>query len=74
LPRIEKAQAKAEEQSKKVAELRERSARVLERWLMVGVEDVNDKFAGWDERIKDVNVRRIKKECAAKKKKEEEEE
>jgi len=35
---------------KEISELRKRSARVLERWYLVGVEGGNECAAEWEER------------------------
>ena len=36
-------------------ELRKRTAGVLEKWYLVGVEGVNECFAEWDERTLEVD-------------------
>ena len=50
LPRLQRAEVVQDVQAKKIAELRSRSANVLEQWFLVGVEGVNECFAEWDER------------------------
>ncbi|RPA71966.1 hypothetical protein BJ508DRAFT_82384 [Ascobolus immersus RN42] len=70
LPRIEKAAKRAEEQAQKVAELRERSARVLERWVGVVVEG-NEGVVGWDERVRGVGNVVGRKEAERKRREEE---
>ena len=39
-----------EAQMREIGELRKRSARVLERWYLVGVEGGNECAAEWEER------------------------
>ncbi|KAF8543195.1 hypothetical protein BDD12DRAFT_874818 [Trichophaea hybrida] len=50
LPRIQRAEVVQAAQEKKVAELRARTAKVLEGWFLCGVQGVNECFAEWDER------------------------
>ncbi|KAA8897418.1 hypothetical protein FN846DRAFT_963726 [Sphaerosporella brunnea] len=50
MPRLQRAQAVQDEYMRKIAELRLRTAKVLEHWFLVGVEGVNECFAEWDER------------------------
>ena len=54
-PRIDKAAVVHEAQARELAELRSRSIKVLERWYLVGVEGVNECFAEWDERTRDID-------------------
>jgi len=46
LPRLQRAEVVQDVQAKKIAELRSRSANVLEQWFLVGVEGVNECFCG----------------------------
>ncbi|KAK0931062.1 hypothetical protein LTR29_016438 [Friedmanniomyces endolithicus] len=55
-PRIEKARAKQEKQAREVAELRARSARVVERWLEVGMLGMSERWAEWEERLREVEI------------------
>lgn len=41
------------ELEREVAELRERSARVVERWVEVGVMGMGEVWGEWEERLKD---------------------
>ncbi|KAF8457495.1 hypothetical protein BGX38DRAFT_1265786 [Terfezia claveryi] len=50
IPRINKVELLQEAQIKEISELRKRSARVLERWYLVGVEGGNECAAEWEER------------------------
>jgi hypothetical protein len=50
LPRIQRAEVLQAAQERKIAELRARSAKVLEAWFLCGVQGVNECFAEWDER------------------------
>ncbi|KAI5817764.1 hypothetical protein BZA77DRAFT_309434 [Pyronema omphalodes] len=62
LPRLQRLEVLQAAQEKRIAELRARSARVLEEWYLVGVEGVNECFAEWDQRLerteREVNRRR----------------
>jgi hypothetical protein len=60
-PRLEKVQEVQRSQIREVAELRARSARLLERWLEVGVVGQGEVWAEWEERVRAVErgVRRI---------------
>ncbi|RPB24340.1 hypothetical protein L211DRAFT_824339 [Terfezia boudieri ATCC MYA-4762] len=50
IPRINKVELLQEAQIKEISELRKRSARLLERWYLVGVEGGNECAAEWEER------------------------
>lgn len=50
LPRLQRAQVVQAAQQRRAAELRARSARVLEQWFLLGVDGVNQCFTEWDER------------------------
>ncbi|KAF8463823.1 hypothetical protein BDZ91DRAFT_776877 [Kalaharituber pfeilii] len=54
IPRINKTELLQESQMKEIAALRKRTAQVLERWYLVGVEGINECFAEWDERTLEV--------------------
>jgi hypothetical protein len=60
-PRLEKAIEVQESQLHDVAALRTRSARLLERWLEVGVVGQGEVWAEWEERVRGVerSARRI---------------
>lgn len=69
-PRIEKAAAKQEEQAKELAELRSRSAAAVERWYETGVLGMSERWAEWEERMRDVEI--VVRRLEAVKKREEE--
>lgn len=50
VPRINRAEVIQQAQAKEIADLRKRSAALLERWYLLGIEGVNECFAEWDER------------------------
>jgi hypothetical protein len=66
LPRLQRAQAVQEEQMRKIAELRQRSAKVLEQWFLIGIEGVNECFAEWDERTFEMDKLLSRRIAAAK--------
>lgn len=51
LPRIDKVEGRVHGIEVEVAELRKRSASLLERWYWVSVEEGNERVAEWDERL-----------------------
>lgn len=69
-PRIDKAAARQQQQANELAELRSRSAAAVERWYESGILGMAERWAEWEERMRDVEivVRRLK----AMKKREEE--
>jgi len=69
-PRIQKLEAKQREQAKEFAELRARSAKVVENWYENGVLDMGDKWADWEERLKEVEIL-VRRQEAAKRRDEE---
>jgi hypothetical protein len=50
LPRIYRAEVVQQTQAQEIADLRKRSAALLERWYLLGVEGVNECFVEWDKR------------------------
>lgn len=50
IPRINTAEVTQQAQAAEIADLRKRSAALLERWYLLGVAGVNECFAEWDER------------------------
>jgi hypothetical protein len=60
-PRLEKMKEVREEQVHEVSALRARSARLVERWLEVGVVGQGEVWAEWEERVRKVErgVRRM---------------
>ncbi|KAK1055971.1 hypothetical protein LTR74_015281 [Friedmanniomyces endolithicus] len=55
-PRIEKARVRQEQQAREVAELRAKSARVVEQWLEVGMLGMSERWAEWEERLREVEI------------------
>lgn len=55
VPRINRAEVVQQAQAKEIADLRRRSAALLERWYLLGIEGVNECFAEWDERALEVD-------------------
>ncbi|PUU78847.1 hypothetical protein B9Z19DRAFT_1083131 [Tuber borchii] len=55
IPRINRAEVVQQTQAREIAELRRRSAALLERWYLLGIEGVNECFAEWDERTLEVD-------------------
>jgi hypothetical protein len=55
VPRINRAEMVQQTQAREIAELRRRSAALLERWYLLGIEGVNECFAEWDERTLEVD-------------------
>ncbi|KAK4544664.1 hypothetical protein LTR36_003913 [Oleoguttula mirabilis] len=63
-PRIGKAQAKQTQQAREFAELRGRSARVVEQWYRVGVLEMGDQWAEWEERVREAEILVRRREAA----------
>ncbi|KAK5123777.1 hypothetical protein LTR85_002413 [Meristemomyces frigidus] len=63
-PRIEKVQARQDQQARDFAELRRRSARVVEQWYQVGVLEMGEKWAEWEERVRDAEILVRRREAA----------
>lgn len=55
-PRIEKAAARQDEQARELAELRLRSATAIEQWYTAGIMDMGERWAEWEERVRDVEI------------------
>lgn len=55
VPRINRAEVIQQAQARETADLRKRSAALLERWYLLGIESVNECFAEWDERALEVD-------------------
>jgi hypothetical protein len=62
-PRIENAWVKQEEQAREVAELRARSARVVEKWLEEGALGMSERWAEWEERVRAVEIKLRRREA-----------
>ncbi|KAM0715199.1 hypothetical protein Q7P37_009664 [Cladosporium fusiforme] len=69
-PRIEKAAARQEQQAKELADLRSRSAAAVELWYETGVLGMAERWAEWEERMRDVEI--VVRRLEAMKKREEE--
>jgi hypothetical protein len=69
-PRIDKAAARQEQQAIELAELRSRSAAAVEKWYETGVLGMAERWAEWEERMRDVEI--VVRRMEAAKKKEEE--
>lgn len=65
-PRIARVEAKQIEQAREFAELRLRSTRLLEDWYRTGVLDMGEKWADWEERLRDCEIMVRRKEAAKK--------
>jgi hypothetical protein len=68
--RIEKAAARQQQQAYELAELRSRSAAAVERWYESGVLGMAERWAEWEERMRDVEI--VVRRLEAMKKREEE--
>jgi hypothetical protein len=55
-PRIDKAAARQEQQAIELAELRSRSAAAVEKWYETGVLGMAERWAEWEERMRDVEI------------------
>lgn len=69
-PRVDKAATRQEQQAKELAELRSRSAAAVERWYETGVLGIAERWAEWEERMRDVEI--VVRRLEAVKKREEE--
>ncbi|KAK6400914.1 hypothetical protein LTR95_019250 [Oleoguttula sp. CCFEE 5521] len=65
-PRISKASDRQQQQARDLAELRARSAAVVEQWYAGGVLGMGEKWAEWEERLRDVELTVRRMEGAAK--------
>jgi hypothetical protein len=68
--RIDRAAARQEQQEIELAELRTRSAAVVEQWYETGVLGMAERWAGWEERMRDAEI--VVRRMEAVKKREEE--
>ncbi|TKA25319.1 hypothetical protein B0A50_06223 [Salinomyces thailandicus] len=62
-PRIAKVLAKQDEQAQAVAELRARSAKVVEKWYVSEVQGMGEAWAGWEERVREGEILVRRKEA-----------
>lgn len=65
-PRIEKALAKQDSQASELADLRLRSAKVVESWYESGVLGMGERWADWEERLRAVEIAVRRREAAKK--------
>lgn len=65
-PRIDRLEAKQTEQAWEFAELRARSASLVEEWYENGILDMGEKFADWEETLRDYEILVRRKEAAKK--------
>lgn len=65
-PRVEKIEARQAQQANEFAELRARSAKIVERWYENGVLNMGERWAGWEEKLKDCEILVRRKEAATK--------
>ena len=63
-PRVEKACEKQVTQTKEFAELRARSAQVVEKWYEGGVLGRGEQWAEWEERLRDAEILVRRREAA----------
>ncbi|KAK4624079.1 hypothetical protein CLAFUW4_05446 [Fulvia fulva] len=62
--RIDAAEAKQVEQAREFAELRGRSAKIVEKWYEEGVLDMGERWADWEERLRDAEILVRRREAA----------
>ncbi|EME45379.1 hypothetical protein DOTSEDRAFT_87742 [Dothistroma septosporum NZE10] len=62
--RIESAEAKQMQQAQVVAELRGRSAKIVEKWFKNGVLEMEEKWADWEEQLRDAEILVRRREAA----------
>ena len=65
-PRIEKVRAKQEAQLQELAELRAKSAKAVEIWYEGGVLGMGERWAEWEERLRDAEISVRRREAAKK--------
>jgi hypothetical protein len=66
-PRLDQVESTQAAQVREVSELRARSARLLERWLEVGVVGQGEVWAEWEDRVRAVERRVRRMEVAREK-------
>ena len=69
-PRISQLQAKQEALVREYGDLRTRSATALERWYETGVLEMGERWADWEERLRDCEILVRRKEAAKKREEE----
>ena len=65
-PRISQLQAKQTDLVREFGELRAKTAMALERWYETGVLEMGERWADWEERLKDCEILVRRKEAAKK--------
>lgn len=65
-PRIDQVAATQERQAREVVDLRTRSAKAVEHWYEVGVLDMGERWADWEERVKEAEILVRRNESARK--------
>ena len=65
-PRLEKVQSKQREQAIQVADLRVRSAQAVETWYEGGILGMGERWADWEERLRDAEILVRRREAAKK--------
>ena len=63
-PRVDKAGERQAAQAKEFAELRARSAQVVEKWYEGGVLGMGEQWAEWEERLRDAEILVRRREAA----------
>ncbi|KAI7311148.1 hypothetical protein KC340_g10266 [Hortaea werneckii] len=69
-PRITQLQTKQHDQAQELADLRSRSAQAVEKWYTGGVLDMGERWADWEERVREVEIL-VRRREAAKRREEE---
>ena len=63
-PRVKKARERQQQQMKQFANLRTRSARIAEEWYEGGVLGMGERWADWEERLREVEILIRRREAA----------
>lgn len=69
-PRIDQIRTRQDEQAREFAELRARSARVVEKWFEGGVLGMGEKWAEWEERLRECEILVRRREAREKRERE----
>lgn len=65
-PRAEKAAARQDEQARELAQLRLRTAAIMEQWHAAGIIGMGERWAEWEERMRDMEILVRRMEAAKK--------
>lgn len=68
--RLDQARQKQDEQAREFAELRARSARLVETWYEEGVLGMGEKWAAWEEKLREGEILVRRREARVKREKE----